>query len=327
MCGKPNQGAGDHRRWYRWRVCARWPGDSATVRGCVQVIMEIGLPVAAVLALACIFLHSRQRSHGVRVLRAPSQWRLALIGVLMGLVGTLSPGAEVSAVAATATPSRASKVPVTSPAIFVASTANRQPVGGLPPAAAVAAARSDSRNQQEVPGRRTRTSRTYQDARGYVTEIYPGAINYQGPNGAWLPIDNTLVASHEAGFTYQNKANSYSVYLPSGAGLVRFATASGYVEFSLAGAAGKGSVSADTATYRNALPGIDLAYSALNEGVKENLTLASAASPHAFPYTPRTSPDLMARANPNHGIDFVDTGGTVQFSFAPPFMYERQAPN
>ena len=293
------------------------------------MIMEIGLPVAAVLALACIFVCLRQRSHAVRVLRSTTQWRMALIVVLMGLVGTLSPGAEVSAVAATPTPSRAPKVPVTSPAIFVASTANRQPVGGLPPAAAAAAAaaRLDSRNQQEVPGRRTRTSRTYQDARGYVTEIYPGAINYQGPNGAWLPIDNTLVASHMAGFAYQNKANGYSVYLPAGAGAVRFATASGYVEFSLAGAAGKGSVSADTATYRNALPGIDLAYSALNEGVKENLTLASLASPHVFTYTLRTSADLMARANPNGGIDFVNTGGTVQFSFAPPFMYERQSPN
>jgi len=242
-----------------------------------------------------------------------------------GLIGTLSPGMEVSAVAAT--PSSQPKVVANNPETFVARAANRQPAGGPAPAAAVAAARSESRSKQELPTRRTRTSRTYKDARGYVTEIYPGAINYQAASGAWLPIDNTLVASHLAGFAYQNKANSYSAYLRADAGAVRFATASGYVEFSLTGAAGKGSASGDTATYPNALPGVDLAYTALNEGVKENLTLASLASPHVFVYALQTSVGLVARANPNHGIDFVNAGGTVQFSFAPPFIYERQAPN
>lgn len=247
---------------------------------------------------------------------------LALTVLLVGLVGTLSLGIETSDVAATL---NGAKVVANNPETFVARTANRQRVGGPPPKMVMATARSETRSKQEVPTRRTRASRTYKEAHGYVTEIYPGAINYPGPNGAWLPIDNTVVPSHLAGFAYQNKANSYSFYLPAYAGAVRFATSSGYVDFSLIGAAGNGSVSGDTVTYRSALPAVDLAYSALNEGVKENLTLANLASPHVFTFALQTSADLVGRASPNNGIDFVDTGGTVQFSFAPPFMYERQA--
>jgi RHS repeat-associated protein len=289
--------------------------------------VQLALLLTAVLAFGCASLYLSHRTKALRVLGAESRLTMALIVLLAGLVGTLSPGIEVSAVAATATPSRAPEAAAANPETFVAGPANRQPVGGPPPAAALAAARSETRTKQELPARRTASSRTYKDARGYVTEIYPGAINYQATNGAWLPIDNTLVASHQAGVGYQNKGNSYSVFLPADAGVVRFATASGYVEFSLAGAAGKSSVSSDTATYRNALPGVDLAYSAQNEGVKETLTLASPASPHVFNYALQTSAGLAARANPSHGIDFVDTTGTVQFAFAPPFMYESQAPN
>ena len=285
--------------------------------------LQIGLAVIVFLAFACTILYLRQRTKAVRVPGVESRWTMALIVVLAGLVATLSPDVAVRAVAAT--PSGTPKTVANNPETVVTRTANRQPVGGPPPAAAVAVARSERRSKQELPGRRTATSRTYKDARGYVTEIYPGAINYQAASGAWLPIDNTMVASHLAGFAYQNKANSYSVYLPAGAGAVRFATASGYLEFSLTGAAGKGSVSAETVTYRSVLPGVDIAYTALNESVKENLTLSSLASPHVFSYALRTSPGLAARANPSGGIDFLDASGTVQFSFAPPFMYESQA--
>lgn len=288
--------------------------------------LQIGLAISTVLLVSCVILFFiRQETKAVRVRAAERRWTIALIMVLAGLVATLSPGVELSAVAAT--PSTPPKVVANVPQTFVAKTANRKPVGGPPPAAAMVAAKSESKNKQEVQARRTRNSRTFKDARGYVTEIYQGAISFQDAKGAWLPIDNTLGASHMAGFAYQNKANSYSVYFPPDAGTVRFATASGYVEFSLTGAAGKGTPAGDTVTYRNALPGVDLGYSAQNESVKESLTLASAASPHVFSYALKTSPGLVARANPNRGIDFLDSSGTVQFSFAAPFMYERAAPN
>jgi RHS repeat-associated protein len=162
-----------------------------------------------------------------------------------------------------------------------------------------------------------------------VTEIYPGAINYQAGPGVWLPIENTLVASGLAGFAYQNKANSYSFYLPRdvGAGPVRFATPTGYVEFSLVGSRGRGSISGDAAIYRRVMPGVDLTYRAQNEGVKETLTLGSLAVPHVFSYEVQTSAGLVARANPDNGIDFVNSSGVVEFSFAPPFMYEGVAPD
>jgi len=287
--------------------------------------MQLGLWLGAVGVLIAVlkYWHSRVSMRVPSIEKA--RWSIPTILLLAGLLAASSPAFELNAVAAT--PSTAPKVVPNNPQTFVATTANRQPAGGPPPKAAVAAARSASANKREVPSRRTRNSKTYKETTGYVTEIFPGAINYQNATGDWVPIDNTLVGTRAAGFAYRNKANSFSVYLPNSAGTVRFATASGSVDFSLIGATGKGSVRADTATYRNVLPGVDLAYSALNEGLKENLTLANLASPHSFSYDLQTSVGLLARANLNHGIDFVDNRGMVQFSFSQPFMYESGAPN
>jgi RHS repeat-associated protein len=210
------------------------------------------------------------------------------------------------------------------PQIFEAKTANRQKVGGPAPHAALASARSADKNSTELPSRRTASSRTFKTAQGYATEIYPGAINYKTANGAWLPIDNTLVTSRLAGFAYENKGNNYSVYFPSNlrSGPIRFAVPAGWVEFALLGAGGNGSVATDTATYRNVLPGVDVSYTAQNQGVKEKLSLASSLSPSSFTYSLRTSAGLTARQNPSRGIDLLDKSGTVQFSFEPPFVYE-----
>ncbi len=152
--------------------------------------------------------------------------------------------------------------------------------------------------------------------------ISSAPINYRDTNGDWQPIDNTLVPSHQRGYAYQNKANRYNLQLPKNLGdaPVKFTDGDASVAFSLSGAGGTGSVSGDTATFADALPGVAVAFQASNNAVKETLTLQGPKSPHTFVYTVEVSPGLTAKATGDGGIDFVDASGKVAFSFAPPFM-------
>jgi len=76
-----------------------------------------------------------------------------------------------------------------------------------------------SSGSQEVTSLRTRTSDTYLTASGaYQTVLSAGSVNYQDSSGAWQPIDDSLVPSAVSGYAYQNKANAYTLLLPSDLG-------------------------------------------------------------------------------------------------------------
>lgn len=94
---------------------------------------------------------------------------------------------------------------------------------------------------QELPALRTRTSHTFLGSDGtYQAQIFSGSINYQDANGAWQPIDNTLVSGSEKGIVYQNKANHYRLQLPPTLQApVRITAGDAWVAFSLKGASGK----------------------------------------------------------------------------------------
>jgi RHS repeat-associated protein len=108
---------------------------------------------------------------------------------------------------------------------------------------------------------------------------------------------------------------------------VRYSNGAAFVQFSLAGASGPGTVSGDTETFPNALPGVAAAFTAGNIGVKETLTLQDATAPHAFVYNVQMSPGLSARETADGGITFVDGSGQERFSFGPPFMSDSASPH
>jgi len=75
--------------------------------------------------------------------------------------------------------------------------------------------------------------------------------------------------------------------------------------------------------YTDALPGVDLAYSAEDDGLKEELVLkrpTDLTTPTTFTYQVRFPPELEARSNPLGGIDFVDDEGNSPLAFTPPVM-------
>src|SRR5207244_8703567 len=114
---------------------------------------------------------------------------------------------------------------------------------------------------------RTAHSETDVDAQGrHTARIYAGPVHYRDASGSWQPIDNTLVPDGSDDVT--NAANSYHASLPADVGEpVRFSTNRGFVSFQLAGARAHRAVDGAQASYSDALPGVDVAYTVGNAGV------------------------------------------------------------
>jgi RHS repeat-associated protein len=202
--------------------------------------------------------------------------------------------------------------------------------GGLPLARwwfPPAEAQESEEGEVEVPVTEfdTETSETVLNEDGtYTTTIYPAPINYQNPEGDWVPIDNTLVPSSEPGFAWENAANGYGVLLPANLqdGPVRMELGAEWIELTMIGAIGTGSVSESTATYAEALPGVSVSYRAMNQGVKEAITLAGPLAPAAFTFSLTTSSGLSVTKSAVGGLDFTDSSGDVLLSSPAPFVYD-----
>jgi len=186
--------------------------------------------------------------------------------------------------------------------------------GSVPPAA------------DEVPGLRTRTSRTYLVNGEYQAVLYSGSVNYRDASGAWQPIDDSLVASTAAGYALQNKANQYTLLLPStlNSAPISFQSPSGSLKMQLLGTAtgATATVAGATVTYVNALPGVSVSLTAGNDAVKESLTMSGPQSADALVYSLALGPGLQASATAAGGIAITDSSRREQFTFDPPTMVD-----
>jgi len=171
---------------------------------------------------------------------------------------------------------------------------------------------------------RTRNSRTIgSGGRQLTTLVYPESINYRDASGTWQAIDNSLVKTSLARYTFQNKANRYIAYLPSDiAGApIRITLGSSWLTFSLQGARGAGSISGSVMTYRNALPGVNVLFETQADTVEEALILQGAASPGQFTYLLQLGPGLKLNQIGN-ALSVVDISGHTVFALAAPVMYD-----
>jgi RHS repeat-associated protein len=180
---------------------------------------------------------------------------------------------------------------------------------------------------EEVVSLRTRTSRTYVTEEGTyrrVTSLAP--VNYRDAQGRWQPIDSRLVAASGG---YENKANDVRVRMPQSlAAPVRVQRGGIWAAFQLVGAQTRAPVvDRATATYRDALPGVTARYTALAEGVKEELVLQSRAAPSVFRFLLIPGPGLAPRLRQGE-VELTDTAGTPKLAFRPPFMVDSsRGPN
>lgn len=130
------------------------------------------------------------------------------------------------------------------------------------------------------------------------------------------------------------------VELPAvlGASPVRVSSEDASVAFTLQGAKGiprvgvpatgaalaaPGEMAQSRATYANAAPGVSVTYTALAEGVKEELVLADAKAQASFDFDVALSEGLSMVETPEGGIDIVDDDGAVQGAIDAPYLYDQ----
>ena len=154
---------------------------------------------------------------------------------------------------------------------------------------------------------RTAASRTKLNADGtFTAEIFSGHVNYLDAAGAWQPIDSSLVAD-SGDYAWRNAGNAFGARFKSelGEDAVRFEVAGAAFTLTLENANRKGgTVRANGLAYRGALPGVDLEYEVLPDGVKETLVLADAQAPTRFTFRleGQGEADLEADALPDGSI-------------------------
>jgi hypothetical protein len=179
--------------------------------------------------------------------------RLVVPAVLAGLAVAVPESAggaagadRVSTAGALAAPSRAWSGHRDSGGAPAPTKALASTTGGVSAATAVS-------GESELVSLRTQTSRTFVEPDGTRRLVAATApVNYKDPNGAWQPINDSLVADAAAGFVWRNVADSYAVEFPAdlASGPVRVNAAGQWVAFRLRGASGAGVVSGNTVTLK-----------------------------------------------------------------------------
>lgn len=193
--------------------------------------------------------------------------------------------------------------------------------------AAIPAHRSSAKVVRELASRRTATSRTYLLADGtHRTSIWSEPVNVRDSSGSWKAVDTTLKAD---GSSFRTAAAPTTVTLPGTLDhAVHVEDAAGRaVGFTLqdASATAQAHVAGDEATYADVRDGVDAAYAAAADGVKETLTLADANAPATYTFSLDASDGLTPALRRDGSVRFTDAHGATRFTIPAPTVQEHGA--
>jgi RHS repeat-associated protein len=184
---------------------------------------------------------------------------------------------------------------------------------------------SPTRGQErEIVARRTATSTIIKHADGtFTTRQYGVPKFFQRPDGAWVPIDTTLVSDqvtrdHDVATAFRTRANDWQAHFSSSLsadGMVRIKLADTEFGFAAVDAAPVVPVvvikdGAQTVRYADLWPGVDVEYVVTSYAVKENIVLKNASARSTMSFK-------IIGASPRQAADgHLDLGD--QFTIAPP---------
>ncbi|GIH62415.1 hypothetical protein Msi02_32320 [Microbispora siamensis] len=202
---------------------------------------------------------------------------------------------------------------------------DRRPAQRSDEAAASAAARS-SRHRVEVTGSRTGTETVYANPDGSFTVEQRSRPVRVRRGDDWVPVDPSLRRASDGSVTPGATTTGLRF---SGGGTAPLATMSGGTwSMSLAWPAAlpTPSLSGETATYRDVLPGVDLLVTASNDGFSERLVVTSrsaAADPalREVAFSLRST-GVSVLAGGDGGLVGRDEGGETVFTAPPPLMWD-----
>lgn len=208
----------------------------------------------------------------------------------------------------------------------------------------------------EETGMRSENEKHYRLEDGsYVAAQYPTAVHYKDENGNWVDIDNTLSfeesKSDEDFDGYTNNENSFSVKLANDAKdqLFRLNDGEGSVSMKLSESAVQSSeisvenadstaaaqsaltieeqneaaMSLDALTskaeYADVMPGVDLEYTVMPDGVKEYIVVNEKLSDYEFSFELALG-DMYLRENDDNSISIMTAGGEEKYIIPAPYM-------
>ncbi|HYO61290.1 MAG TPA: Ig-like domain-containing protein, partial [Actinomycetota bacterium] len=205
-------------------------------------------------------------------------------------------------------------------------------LGGLLPATAVTAQDSDPGgsppSRQELVGRRTQTSKTYLNPNGTLTTtFFSGPVHYEDGRGRWKEIEDELVATEDGPYAVRNGKNAFDVAFKqdAGEGYLRFGAGGSAFDFTLQGAARAAATSRGRGvSYDEVMPGVDLDYELLPEGLKETLVLDGPHVPTNYRFVMSSSGGAPARVvqRPDGTWEVYTGGDAPAFTFSPPTVVE-----
>ena len=169
---------------------------------------------------------------------------------------------------------------------------------------------------------RDATAKHWLNADGSVTgEFFSGPVHYQDSAGAWQEIDLNLAPAAKDGFAHSVVANAVKLHFAGLASGMQAVEIGGHtISFAPLGATdAPGVVDANTITYAGAWPSVDLKYTALPYGVKEELIIKSALESPVFEFTVDPA-GLSPVARDDGEIVFTDPAGVPVARTPAPFL-------
>lgn len=157
-------------------------------------------------------------------------------------------------------------------------------------------------------------------------------IHYKDTNGKWQNISNKLVPLSEQGFSLQNEANSFKTSFADNSREPYLVSVKDSQAYSLAwGIENTNNVNSvknnDTVTYPEIFSGVDLEYTQLPDGVKENIVLKAPGTSNYVTFNLKTG-GLTPKLEADGSIGLYTAGdgkvpGTLKFSIPKPFMLDN----
>lgn len=157
----------------------------------------------------------------------------------------------------------------------------------------------------------------------FTTTVSAAPLNMLGSDG-WSPVDTDLaIADNGEVLVAQDTPTAVEIPAEISAGDIEIADADASVGFSLERPNEAGPVEAvvegGAATFADALPGVDVVYEVLPNGVKETLVLESLAAGSVFRFPVRVRAGFSL-AVVDDSVVVADSAGVVRFTFLPAFM-------
>jgi hypothetical protein len=242
-------------------------------------------------------------------------------GIVLFGAGGVAPAPSLSAQRPLDGPSSLPTIEAPDPAVQ-----SSEPVGPTPVAVGA--------EPVEVPEMRTVDSKTVRNPDGtYTTEYFADAVHFQDETGAWQPIEAVPVESDEPGKAFETKRGPVMVRFSDSSVLGDLVTVTGgedsvryraSLPVSLDGFTLPNDVAPVSdgthVSYPGLYDGVDVRYTLLAGGVKEDIVLTAPGAPNRFAFV-LDAPGLRADLQDDGSVT-LSRGGEVRFRIPAPFMVD-----